>query len=118
MIWSAFFVICVAFLSRAFIGWRENESILASLVPQSLHGFMGPIGWIVLLFLLARMGRRARDARNEGEKFAHHALKHGRAADLDCGLGLPTCLLGFLVHFHRAVNSLYGKFFTSVSPHV
>jgi len=38
LIWSAFFVICVAFLSRAFVGWRENESIPRSLIPQSLHG--------------------------------------------------------------------------------
>ena len=98
LIWSAFFVICVAFLSRAFIGWRENESILASLVPQSLHGFMGPIGF-VLLFLLARMGRRARDARNEGEKFAHHALKHGRAADLIVVLAFLHAFLGFLYIF-------------------
>ena len=72
--------------------------MLASLVPQSLHGFMGPIGF-VLLFLLARMGRRARDARNEGEKFAHHALKHGRAADLIVVLAFLHAFLGFLYIF-------------------
>jgi hypothetical protein len=98
LIWSAFFVICVAFLSRAFVGWRENESIPRSLIPQSLHGFMGPIGFVLLL-LLARMGRRARDARNEGGKFTHHALKHGRAADLIVVLAFLHAFLGFLYIF-------------------
>ena len=97
LIWSAFFVICVAFSSRAFIGWRENKSFVAALEP-TLHGVMGPIGF-VLLFLLARMGRRARDARNEGEKFAHHALKHGRAADLIVVLAFLHAFLGFLSIF-------------------
>jgi hypothetical protein len=97
LIWSAFFVICVAFSSRAFIGWRENKSFVDALEP-SLHGFMGPIGF-VLLFLLARMGRQARDARNEGEKFTHHALKHGRAADLIVALAFIHAFLGFLQIF-------------------
>ena len=98
LIWAAFVVICIAFMSRAFIAWRENESILASLIPQSLHGYMGPIGF-VLLFLLARMGRRARDARNHGEKFAHHSTKHGRAADLIIVLAFIHAFLGFLYIF-------------------
>ena len=98
LIWAAFLVICVAFMSRAFIGWRENESILASIIPQSLHGFMGPVGF-VLLFLLARMGRRARDARNQGEKFTHHSMKHGRAADLIIVLAFIHAFLGFLEIF-------------------
>jgi len=97
LIWSAFFVICVAFSSRAFIGWRENKSFVDALEP-TLHGVMGPIGF-VLLFLLARMGRRARDVRNEGGKFAHHALKHGRAADLIVVLAFLHAFLGFLYIF-------------------
>ena len=98
LIWAAFGVICVAFMSRAVIAWRENESILASLIPQSLHGYMGPVGF-VLLFLLARMGRRARDARNQGEKFVHHSTKHGRAADLIIVLAFIHAFLGFLYIF-------------------
>ena len=90
--------ICVAFMSRAFTAWRENESILASLIPQSLHGYMGPVGF-VLLFLLARMGRRARDARNRGEKFVHHSTKHGRAADVFIVLAFIHAFLGFLYIF-------------------
>tara|TARA_B110000444_G_scaffold259679_1_gene304213 strand:+ start:37574 stop:38041 length:468 start_codon:yes stop_codon:yes gene_type:complete len=98
LIWAAFLVISVAFMSRAFIAWRENESILSSMIPQSLHGFMGPVGF-VLLFILARMGRRARDARNRGEKFAHHSMKHGRAADLIIVLAFLHAFLGFLYIF-------------------
>jgi hypothetical protein len=85
-------------MSRAFIAWRENESVLTSLIPQSLHGYMGPVGF-VLLFLLARMGRKARDARNQGEKFAHHSTKHGRAADLIIVLAFLHAFLGFLYIF-------------------
>ena len=62
LIWSAFIVICVAFSSRAFIGWQENKSFAAALEP-SLHGFMGPIGFR-LLSVLSPIGPTARYARH------------------------------------------------------
>ena len=59
---------------------------------------MGPVGF-ALLFMLARMGRQARDARNEGKKFKHIALRHGRAADLVVVLVFLHAFLGFLYIF-------------------
>jgi len=53
----------------------------------------------VLLFVLARMGRQARDARNEGKKFKHIAMRHGRAADLVVVLVFLHAFLGFLYIF-------------------
>ena len=98
LVWATFVVICIAFISRAVTSWREGGDVLASLIPGSLHGFMGPVGF-ALLFMLARMGRQARDARNEGKKFKHIALRHGRAADLVVVLVFLHAFLGFLYIF-------------------
>ena len=98
LVWATFFVICIAFLSRAFVGWREGEAVLTSLIPGSLHGFMGPVGFVLLL-VLARMGRQARNARKNGESFKHIALRHGRAADLIVVLVFLHAFLGFLYIF-------------------
>lgn len=98
LLWSTLGVILVAFLARAVVGQRTNGDALSYLMPQSLHGFMGPVGF-ALLFLLARMGRKAKAARNGGEKFSHHVLKHGRAADLVVVLVFIHAFLGFLYLF-------------------
>ena len=98
LLWSTLGVILVAFLARAVVSVRTDGSPFSNLMPQSLHGFMGPVGF-ALLFLLARMGRRAKKARNEGEKFSHHVLKHGRAADLIVVLVFIHAFLGFLYLF-------------------
>ena len=98
LLWSTLGVIVVAFAARAIDGYLENGDVFSNLMPQQLHGFMGPVGF-GLLFMLARMGRKAKTARNEGEKFRHHALKHGRAADLLMALVFIHAFLGFLYLF-------------------
>ena len=95
---ATFVVICIAFASNAVVGLRDGDKLFASLIPGSLHGFMGPVGF-ALLYILARMGRKARDARQEGRKFRHIALKHGRAADLVVVLVFINAFLGFLYIF-------------------
>ena len=95
---STFGVIVVAFIARAIVGWRNEGDALSNFMPQSLHGFMGPVGF-GLLYALAIMGRKARDARINGEKFSHHSLKHGRAADLIVVLVFLHAFLGFLYLF-------------------
>ncbi len=98
LLYASFGVIAVAFMARAIVAWRSGEHVISSLMPQSLHGFMGPVGF-ALLYGLARMGRKARDARMAGEKFSHHSVKHGRAADLIVVLVFIHAFLGFLYLF-------------------
>ena len=98
LLYSSFGVIAIAFMARATVAWRSGEPVISSLMPQSLHGFMGPVG-LGLLYALARMGRKARDARMDGEKFSHHRIKHGRAADLIVVLVFIHAFLGFLYLF-------------------
>jgi len=98
LVWATFVVICIAFISRAVTSWREGEDVLTSLIPGSIHGYMAPVGF-ALLFLLARMGRQARNARNEGKKLKHIAMRHGRAADLVDVLVFLHAFLGFLYTF-------------------
>ena len=62
LLYASFGVVAIAFMARATVAWRSGEPVISSLIPQSLHGFMGPVG-LGLLYALARMGRKARDAR-------------------------------------------------------
>ena len=52
LLWATGLVILVAFFARAFTGWYEGENVLAAMVPQSLHGFMGPVGFGLMLSLI------------------------------------------------------------------
>ena len=98
LIWASAGVILIAFASRAIVALRDDEHLLSSLVPGSLHGYMGPVGF-ALLYILARMGRKAREARPDGRQFRHIATKHGRAADLIVVLVFIHAFLGFLYIF-------------------
>ena len=63
---AAILSVLIAFFARWYAG--------LGLVPDSLHGFTGPVG-IILLWITARWGRISRK-----DKMAKR--KHGRAADL------------------------------------
>ena len=91
-------VILIAFVARAVEGWHTNGNPWTNLVPQSLHGFMGPIGF-ALLVATTRMGRQARSQRLAGESFAQTKLKHGRAADVIIYLVFIHAFLGFIYTF-------------------
>lgn len=98
LLWATGAVILVAFAARGFTGWYEGEGLLASLVPQSLHGFMGPVGF-ALMVILTRFGKQARTQRQAGESFAVAKLKHGRSADLIVYLVFIHAFLGFIYTF-------------------
>ena len=98
LLWATGFVILVAFTGRAVSGWYSDGDFTSNLLPQSLHGFMGPVGF-VLMVVLTRMGREARDKRKAGESFATAKLKHGRAADIIIYLVFIHAFLGFIYTF-------------------
>ena len=98
LLWGTGLVILVAFASRAFTGWYEGEDVLAALVPGSLHGFMGPVGFGLMVFM-TRLGRQARQQRQAGESFTTAKLKHGRAADLIIYMVFIHAFLGFIYTF-------------------
>jgi hypothetical protein len=98
LLWATGAVILVAFTGRAISGWYSNGDFTSNLLPQSLHGFMGPVGF-VLMVVLTRMGREARDKRKAGESFATVKLKHGRAADIIIYLVFIHAFLGFIYTF-------------------
>jgi hypothetical protein len=98
LLWATGAVILVAFAARGFTGWYEGKPWLAALIPQSLHGFMGPVGF-ALMVLMTRYGKQARTQREAGESFAVAKLKHGRAADLIIYLVFIHAFLGFIYTF-------------------
>jgi len=75
--------VLLAFTARYYTG--------IGLMPESLHGFTGPIG-ITLLWIMTRWGKRARR-----DKIAR--TKHGRTADLLIILMIFHSFLGFLYIF-------------------
>ena len=98
LVWATLIVILVAFIGKAIAGWRTNGDVFSEIWPTNLHGFMGPLGFI-LLVVLARVGKQARAARIAGEKFTHLKLKHGRAADFIIIIAVIHAFLGFLYLF-------------------
>ena len=58
LLWATGIVILVAFLARGFAGWHAGDGVIASLVPQSLHGFMGPVGFGLMVFTTDRKSTR------------------------------------------------------------
>ena len=80
ILWSGFAVVGVAFLCRMIAGWRSEQDIFAEIWPTNLHGFIGPLG-LILLYAMTRFGKQAKANRLAGESFAVEKTKHGRAAD-------------------------------------
>tara|TARA_B100001079_G_scaffold173820_1_gene149115 strand:+ start:580 stop:1068 length:489 start_codon:yes stop_codon:yes gene_type:complete len=98
LVWATFIVIVIAFIGKAIAGWRSNGDAFSEIWPTNLHGYMGPLGFILLL-LLARLGKRTRDARVNGENFSHMKVKHSRAADFIIIIAIIHAFLGFLYIF-------------------
>ena len=98
LVWATLMVIIVAFIGRAIAGWRSNGNMFSEIWPTNLHGFMGPLGFI-LLVVLARLGKKTKAAKLAGEKFTHIKLKHGRAADFIVVIAIIHAFLGFLYLF-------------------
>ena len=98
LVWATFVVILVAFIGKAIAGWRTNGDVFSEIWPTNLHGFMGPLGFI-LLVVLAKLGKQTKSARIAGEKFTHLKLKHGRAADFIIIIAIIHAFLGFLYLF-------------------
>ncbi len=85
---TAILSVLIAFFARWYTG--------LGLMPDSLHGFTGPIG-ITLLWITARWGRISRkDKQQTVESRKAAKRKHGRAADLLIALMFFHSFLGFL----------------------
>ena len=98
VVWSAIVVASMGFVGRMIAGWVTNGDITSELMPESLHGWTGPIG-VIMLWIMARWGRSARDLRDTGESFQVPKSKHSRAADLIISLMAIHAFLGFLYIF-------------------
>jgi hypothetical protein len=98
VVWAAIAVAIMGFVGRMIAGWVTNRDITSEIMPQSLHGWTGPLG-VILLWTMARWGRFTRDSRESGDSFHVTKSKHGRAADLIVALMAIHAFLGFLYVF-------------------
>ena len=79
--------------------WMAHEQdIFAEIWPTNLHGLIGPLG-LILLFIVVRFGKKAKENRLAGKSFATEKTKHGRAADFIMALIFIHAFLGFLYIF-------------------
>ena len=105
LLWATGGVILVAFAARGFTGWYDGQGVVSSLMPQSLHGFMGPVGFGLMVFM-TRLGKQARAQRTSGESFHATKLKHGRAADLIVYMVFIPRFFGVHLHVRRVELSV------------
>ena len=88
----------MAFVARAISGIIVNDDWTSDLLPQSLHGFTGPVG-LVLLWLVVRHGRKTAKLIEKNESFTVERTKHGRASDLMMALVMIHSFLGLIYTF-------------------
>ncbi|MEE2747937.1 MAG: hypothetical protein VX473_05675 [Candidatus Thermoplasmatota archaeon] len=95
----AWLVVIGGFLSNSIYRIRtEDMSFPEALLPTGaggLHAGGGVIG-LILITILWRKGRKARDLRNSGEPWAEEKRRHGRASDAIMALIVIHAFLGFL----------------------
>ena len=98
LLWAGISLALVAFVARAISGIIVNDDWTSDLLPQSLHGFTGPVG-LVLLWLVVRRGRKTAELIEQNESFTVERTKHGRASDLMMALVMIHSFLGLIYTF-------------------
>ena len=98
LLWAGISLALVAFVARAISGIIVNDDWTSDLLPQSLHGFTGPVG-LVLLWLVVRHGRKTTELIEQNESFTVERTKHGRASDLMMALVMIHSFLGLIYTF-------------------
>ena len=98
ILWSAISISLFAMIARAISGIIENGDITSMLMPQSIHGWTGPLG-LILLGVMSKYGTQTHTAIKNKEKSGKKRLMHGRAADFIIVLGAIHAFLGFLYTF-------------------
>ena len=98
ILWAGISLALIAFIARAISGYIVEGDATSDLLPQSIHGYTGPIG-LILLWIVVRHGRETVSNKENGEKFSAQRMKHGRAADLVMILIMFHSFLGFVYVF-------------------
>ena len=95
----AWIIVAGGFIANSLFRIRtEGATLPGALMPSGaggLHAGGGIIG-LILITILWRKGRKARDLRNAGESWAAEKQRHGRASDAILVLIGLHAFLGFL----------------------
>ena len=54
LLWAGISLAAIAFIARAISGIIDNDDWTSNLLPQNIHGFSGPIGLILLWFVVKK----------------------------------------------------------------
>ena len=98
ILWGGIVLALVAFVARAISGFLVEDDWTSDLLPQSIHGFTGPIG-LILLWSVVRYGRITANKKQSKDSFAIERTKHGRASDLMMALVMIHAFLGLIYTF-------------------
>jgi len=91
-------VVIIAFAANVYNAHIDQQSLLDGLTPNSLHGWTGPLG-LVLLWSMVLWGESALKQKQNGESYQHSKSKHSRAADFIIAVMAIHAFLGFLYVF-------------------
>ena len=78
-------------------GWRSEQDIFAEIWPTNLHGFIGPLG-LILLFIMTRFGKQAKANRLAGESFAVEKINM-EERQISLWHWFYSCIPRLFVHF-------------------
>ena len=91
-------MVIIAFAANVYNAHLDQQSLLDGLTPNSLHGWTGPLG-LVLLWSMVLWGESALKQKQNGESYQHSKSKHSRAADFIIAVMAIHAFLGFLYVF-------------------
>ena len=91
-------VVIIAFAANVYNAHINQQSLLDGLTPNSLHGWTGPLG-LVLLWSMVLWGESALKQKQNGESYQHSKSKHSRAADFIITVMAIHAFLRFLYVF-------------------
>ena len=98
LLWAGISLAAIAFIARAISGIIDNDDWTSNLLPQNIHGFSGPVG-LILLWFVVKYGRETAHRIEENESFAVERTKHGRASDMMMALVMIHAFLGLIYTF-------------------
>ena len=88
-------IVSLGYASNVARGLVDHNDPTEYLLPGHFHGWAGTIG-LAMMFVLWRLGRKTKEARDAGDKFARTKEIHGKVSDLVALLVVIHAFLGFL----------------------
>jgi ABC-type Fe3+ transport system permease subunit len=116
ILWAGITLALIAFVARAISGYIVEGDATSDLLPQSVHGYTGPIG-LILLWLVVRYGKETATNKENGEKFSTQRTKAWQSCGFGHGLNHVSFIPWIHLHIPSHLSSLDTKRSLTILPH-